>query len=157
MTRPPLPDEALADVAAGIDAWLAAEGERNPLLVAAHRDPEDDRRWLVRVRGDAKEFTTVWLRLGQRMLHYETYVMPHPEEQREAFFEHLLRRNDALVGAHFSIGAEDAVFLRGALPLHALDDDELDRVLGTLLDTVERTFRPALQLGFASRFRSADE
>ena len=64
----------------------------------------------------------------------------------------LLRRNDSLVGAHFSIGAEDAVYLRGELPDVAVVDDELDRVLGTLYVTVEANFRALLRLGFASRF-----
>ena len=66
--------------------------------------------------GEEKDFTTVWLTLGQRTLRYETYVMPAPEENREAVMEVLLRRNDTLVGAHFSIGHEDAIYLRGELP-----------------------------------------
>ena len=57
----------------------------------------------------------MWLTLGQRTLRYETYVMPAPEENAAELYEHLLRRNERLVGAHFSIGIEDAVFLRGEL------------------------------------------
>jgi hypothetical protein len=56
------------------------------------------------------------------------------------------------VGAHFSIGAEDAVFLRGELPLAALTEDELDRIVGSLYAYVERYFHSALRIGFASRF-----
>jgi hypothetical protein len=63
-----------------------------------------------------------------------------------------LRRNEKLVGAHFSIGIEDAVFLRGELPLAALAEDELDRAIGTLYATVEQCFRPLMRIGFASRF-----
>ena len=99
--------------------------------------------------GEEKDFTTVWLTLGQRTLRYETYVMPAPEENRQAVMELLLRRNDTLVGAHFSIGDEDAIYLRGELPDVAVDDDELDRVLGTLYTTVEANFRP-----LAARWRS---
>ena len=96
----------------------------------------------------------MWLTLGQRTLRYETYVMPAPEENREAVMEVLLRRNDTLVGAHFSIGDEDAIYLRGELPDVAVDEAELDRVLGTLYATVEANFRPLLRLAFASRFAS---
>jgi hypothetical protein len=103
--------------------------------------------------GEEKDFTTVWITLGQRTLRYETYVMPAPEENAGELYEHLLRRNERLVGAHFSIGVEDAVFLRGDLPLAALDADELDRAIGTLYATVELTFRSLLRIGFASRFR----
>ena len=93
----------------------------------------------MRLRGEDKDFTTVWLTLGQRTLRYETYVMPAPEENAAELYEQLLRRNEQLVGAHFSIGIEDAVFLRGDLPVGALSEAELDRVIGTLFATVEQT------------------
>jgi hypothetical protein len=80
--------------------------------------------------------------------------MAAPEENQAELYEHLLRRNEKLVGAHFSIGIEDAVFLRGELPVAGLDDAELDRALGTLYATVEQCFQPALRIGFASRFRT---
>ena len=51
-------------------------------------------RWYVRMRGDDKDFTTVWFTLGQRTLRYETYVMPAPEENDGELYEHLLRRNE---------------------------------------------------------------
>ena len=102
--------------------------------------------------GEEKDFTTVWLTLGQRTLRYETYVMPAPEENQAAVMEFVLRRNDQLVGAHFSIGAEDALYLRGEVPDVAVTADEIDRVLGTVYTTVEATFRPLLRLAFASRF-----
>jgi hypothetical protein len=94
----------------------------------------------------------VWLTLGQRTLKYETYVMPAPEENAEQLYEHLLRRNESLVGAHFSIGIEDAMFLRGEMPLRLVDEEELDRVIGTLYATVERIFPIIIRIGFASRF-----
>jgi hypothetical protein len=134
-----------------IDAWLAAAAAENPVIASIDRDEEVPRRWYVRMTGEEKSVTTVWLTLGQRTIRYETYVLPAPEENHATFYEHLLRRNDRLVGAHFSVGAEDAIFLRGDLPVAALDAGELDRALGTLYATVEQCFRPALAIGFASR------
>ena len=134
-----------------IDRWLARAAAENPVIAAVDRDIEVHRRWYVRMLGEEKNVTTVWLTLGQRTIRYETYVLPAPEENHAAFYEHLLRRNDRLVGAHFSVGAEDAVYLRGELPVAALDEAELDRALGTLYATVEQCFRPALAIGFASR------
>jgi hypothetical protein len=148
---------AVAALAARIDGWLASIAAGNPNIAAIDRGTSDDTssgdpRWYVRMLGEEKDFTTVWLTLGQRTLRYETYVMPAPEEQAELLYEHLLRRNDRLVGAHFSIGLEDAVYLRGELPVGALSEGELDRVLGTLYATVEQCFRALLRIGFASRF-----
>ena len=95
--------------------------DANPVVSGVGRDEDAPRRWFVRMRGEAKEITTVWITLGQRTIRYETYVMPAPEENQVQLYEQLLRRNERLVGAHFSIGVEDAVFLRGELPLAALD------------------------------------
>jgi hypothetical protein len=67
-------------------------------------------------------------------------------------YEHLLRRNDRLVGAHFSIGIEDAIFLRGEMPVGQVTQGELDRVLGTLYADVEQCFQSLLRIGFRSRF-----
>ena len=137
-----------------IDEWLATYKENNSLCLEVGRDPDDDMHWFVRMKGEEKEFTTVWLTLGQRTLQYETYVMPHPEENADVLWENLLRRNERLVGAHFSIGIEDAVFLRGELPISAVNEAEVDRVIGTLYATVERHFPVLIRIGFASRFAS---
>jgi hypothetical protein len=152
---------AVDALAAQIDTWLARFQAEHPTVEAVdHAAPEDvgpaERRWYVRMRGEDKDFTTVWLTLGQRTLRYETYVMPAPEEQERELYEQLLRHNDRLVGAHFSIGAENAVFLRGELPLAAVGEAELDRVLGSVYAYVERWFRSLLRIGFASRFAARD-
>jgi len=147
-----LHDEAALDaLERQIDGWLARAAAENPVVAAVDRDIEVPRRWYVRMLGEEKSVTTVWLTLGQRTIRYETYVLPAPEENHAAFYEQLLRRNDRLVGAHISVGAVDAVYLRGDLPVAAVDDAELDRALGTLYATVEQCFRPALAIGFASR------
>jgi hypothetical protein len=151
---PTAPDE-LDALEARIDAWLADQLAENPVVVAVERDrASGERRWFVRVTGEQKDVFTVWFHLRQRTLHYETYVMPAPEENHAEFYEHLLRRNLKLYGAAFAIGDEDAVFLVGQLDNGAITRDELDRILGSLYAWVEQCFRPALRIGFASRLSS---
>ena len=145
------PDE-LSALQRDIDVWLDEIADAHDHILAVDRTTDDGVRWYIRMRGDDKEFTTVWLTLGQRMLRYETYVMPAPEENDGELYEHLLRRNNGLIGAHFSIGIEDAVFLRGEIPLSLVTIDELDRILGTLYATVEQCFQMLLRIGFRSRF-----
>lgn len=144
-------DDSLALIERQIDTWLAAFAAESPQVRAIDRG-EEGYRWFVRLTGEEKDFTTVWLTLGQRTLRYETYVMPAPEANPEVLFEHLLRRNERLVGVHFSIGVEDAVFLRGELPVSAVTADELDRAIGTLYATVEQCFTSLLRIAFPRFF-----
>ena len=146
------PDE-LDAIEARLDAWFRRQADENPMVDALERGERGERRWYLRVHGVEKDVFSIWWTLRQRTLHYETYVMPHPEERRDEVFELLLRRNAKIYGAAFSIGAEDAVFLGGQLAVDHVDDDELDRVLGTLWERTERPFRPAMRTGFGSRFR----
>ena len=81
------------------------------MIAAVDRGEPGERRWYVRVRGEQKDTFTLWFTLGQRTLRYETYVMPAPEENHAAFYEHLLARNLGLYGWSFAIGEESAVFL----------------------------------------------
>jgi len=145
-------ERALEQLEGEIDVWLAGMATTNPAIAAVDRNDGDETRWYVRMIGEDKEFITVWLTLGQRTLRYEAYVMPAPEENAGIVYENLLRRNQSLVGLHFAIGVEDAVFLRGDLPLAALTEPELDRIIGSLYATTEQTFRSLLRIGFASRF-----
>ncbi len=97
--------EELAVVEALLDAWFAEQLAENPVVDAVEKEREplsSERRWFVRVLGEEKDVFTIWYSLRQRTLHYETYVMPAPEENHAAFYEHLLRRNLKLNGAAFA-------------------------------------------------------
>ena len=151
--------ERYADLRSLIDSWAFRLLEGQSEIAAIDRGTADDTalgepRWYIRMRGDEKDFITVWLTLGQRTLRYETYVMPAPEANAGELYEHLLRRNERLVGVHFSIGVEDAVFLRGELTVSALTAAELDRAIGTVYATVEQCFPTLLRIGFPRALRS---
>ena len=151
--RPLSPDE-LADLESRIDDWLAEQLAENPVVEAVERDDlSGERRWFVRVRGEEKSVFSIWFLLRQRNLHVETYLMPAPEENAGALYEHLLRRNQKLPDLAFAIGVEDAVFVVGQVPAVWVDGEVVDRLLGSCYATVEQCFRPAMRIGFASRFK----
>ena len=145
-------DGAIVEFERSIDEWLAGFAANNPVIAAVDRGEGLPPRWYVRMCGEEKSFTTVWLTLGQRTLAYEAYVMPAPAENVAQVYEMALRRNERLVGAHFAIGVEDALFLRGELPLTALVEAELDRIIGSIYAYVEQCFPALIRLGFASQF-----
>jgi len=157
---PPEPGERVATPAElteledRLEAWLDRQRAENPLLLEAERGEPGVRRWRLRLEGEEKDVTTVWLTLDQRTISYETYLMPAPDEDHARFYEHLLRRNRHFNGVAFCIGDEDGVYLRGQAPVWTVDDEELDRIVGSLYAYAEQCFRPALRIGFASRFSS---
>lgn len=135
-----------------IERWGRAQLAEESAITAVDRD-EGGHRWYVRMAGDEKSVTTVWLTLRELTLHFESYFMPAPEENLEACFEYLLRLNHRLFGVRFSIGAENALYLVGQVPVSSLDEDELDRQVGSIYAYSEQYFRPAMRIGYASKFQ----
>ncbi len=149
---PPASAEELDALEAHITAWLEAEAADNPMIDAVERGGPGERRWYVRLLGEEKDVWTAWWTINQRTFRYETFLMPAPEENEQAFYKHLLVRNRELTGMNLEIGEEQAIFLAGSLPVRAVTDADLDRILGSMWAYVEKVFRPALRIGFASRF-----
>lgn len=145
-----LPVRSEAEALELIDTWAATQLAENPIVQAVEADGA---RRFVRLHSDEKGLFTIWLHVGQRTLHHETFLMPAPIENHAELFEHLLRRNHQLRGLTCVIGAEDAVYLEGRVPLDDLDADRLDEVLGMHYDAVERFFRPAMRIGFRSLYK----
>ena len=143
--------ERLAEVEDLLIRWLDEQLEDNPVVIAVEREP-GERRWFVRLQGEEKGVFSLWLTIGQRTLSFETYVLPAPEENAAEVYAQLLRRNRSLYGLAFAIGDEEAVFLQAEVPLAEVTEDRLDEILGSIYETVERAFLPALRLAFASRF-----
>ena len=142
----------LALVANWVDQLVA----ENPVVTNVERDPTCN-RWFIRVRGEEKLVTTVWLTVREQTIWYETYFMPAPEENIAACYEYLLRASARFYGMRFSIGGEDAIYLTGQMPFSAFGPeaavDELDRLLGAAYAYSEDCFRTAMRIGFASVFQ----
>ena len=149
-------DSATLDaLAAMIDRWADAQLEENPSVLGIERENDNGvRRWLVRLSGEEKQYISVWFALRQRSLSVEAYFMPGPEENIQDLFTYLLRLNGRLAGLRFAIGQEEAVYLLGSISVHHLDENELDRLLGSAYAYSEAYFRPAMRIGYATRFSS---
>ena len=153
MTAEPLSPDELQGLSDLIDRWAAEALADNPLVAAVDHDRQT-RRWFVRVTGEEKDVSTIRFTLRQRTLHHETFLLPAPEEDTARFYEYLLRRNHELYGLAFEIGEEDAVFIAGQVDGRSVDEDVLDRLLGSTYVAIERCFPQALRIGFASRLRT---
>jgi hypothetical protein len=80
--------------------------------------------------------------------------MPGPEENVEDCFTYLMRLNARISNLRFAVGLEEAVYLMGAIPVVHVSEDALDRLLGAAYAYTEAYFRPAMRIGYATRFKA---
>lgn len=108
---------------------------------------------VVTMPGEHKLRTTVALSVGEHALTVNAFVARRPDENQEAVHRWLLERNQRLYAVAFAVDHLGDIYLVGRLPLHAITPDELDRVLGAVLEYSDGSFNTILELGFASAIR----
>jgi hypothetical protein len=117
-----------------------------------YAEPEPG-RFFVTLPGTKKLQTNCWLLVGEHALVIEAFVCRRPDEEQEAVYRFLLHRNAKLYGVHYTIDAAGDIYLLGRIGLHAVTPDELDRLLGQVLEAADGDFNTLLELGFASSIR----
>ncbi|MDP9101987.1 MAG: YbjN domain-containing protein [Actinomycetota bacterium] len=110
-------------------------------------------QFFVVLPGTHKLATNCWLVVGRHALLVEAFVIRKPDENAEEFQRFLLRRNARMYGVAFCADGEGDVYLVGRLPLTAVTAEEVDRILGCVLQYADEAFDPLLELGFASSIR----
>ena len=106
--------------------------------------------WAVQMHGEKKLSITVLLALRERTLQIESFFIRRPAENHADVYGMLLRANKRIYGVRFAIDDIGDVFLVGRIPVDAVNEDELDRILGAILTTSDEMFMPAIESGFAS-------
>lgn len=109
--------------------------------------------YVVSLPGTRKLSTTCSLAVGRHTLSVNAFVVRHPDENHEAFYRWLLERNTRLYGVGYAIDQLGDVYLTGRLPLAAVTADEVDRLLGAVVENADGSFNTLLELGFASAIR----
>jgi hypothetical protein len=109
--------------------------------------------FVVQLPGEAKLRTTVSLLAGQQGLSASAFVIRQPDENHEAFYRRLLRRNVKLPGIAFALDAAGDVYLVGRLPAEGVTEESVDRLMGAILATSDGTFNELLTLGFLESMR----
>jgi len=125
--------------------------------VCAEREVEVDRTgeysYAVTLPGSHKLKTICNLIVGEHTMRVEAFVMRQPDENREQLWAWLLQRNARMYGVAFAIDDVGDVYLTGRLSLGAIDADELDRLLGSVLTYADESFDPMLEIGFGTAIR----
>lgn len=126
---------------AAVERWLKAND------IEAERDGD---RWTIMLHGERKRTVGVTVSLGDHTLIVQSFFMRAPDQDTAAVYALLLRRNLRTYTLRFALHPDGDVLLVGVLPLEAVTEAELDRLLGQLLAIADETFDEALRRGFAA-------
>ncbi|MEO6886693.1 MAG: YbjN domain-containing protein [Jatrophihabitantaceae bacterium] len=113
----------------------------------------DERSFAVALPGEKRLKTACLLTVGAHSLEIEAFVMRKPDENHEKVYAFLLQRNARMYAVSWAIDDSGDVYLNGRMPLAAIDADEVDRILGSVLEYSDGTFNTLLELGFGSSIR----
>ena len=113
----------------------------------------DDATFAVALPGEKRLKTACLLTVGAHALEIEAFVMRAPDENREQVYAWLLQRNTRTYAVSWAIDASGDVYLVGRVPLASVTADEIDRVLGCVLDYADGSFNLLLEMGFGSSIR----
>lgn len=109
--------------------------------------------YVVTLPGEHKQRTVLSLLVRERGLSVSAFVVRNADENHEAFYRYLLRRNLRMPGLAYAIDASGDVYVTGRLPLPAVTPAELDRLLGVVLTAADDAFDDLLLLGFLTSMR----
>ncbi|MGW5432533.1 YbjN domain-containing protein [Streptomyces sp. NPDC004059] len=109
--------------------------------------------YVVKLPGTRKLSTTVSFLVGRHSLSLNAFVVRHPDENEAGVHRWLLERNLKLYGVSYAVDRLGDVYVTARLPLASVTPDEIDRLLGQVLEAADGAFNTLLELGFASSIR----
>jgi hypothetical protein len=116
-------------------------------------DEPDQGTLVVTLPGTHKLSTTCSLVVGTHSLSVNAFVARRPDENHEAVYRWLLEHNTRTYLVSFALDRLGDIYLVGRLPLAAVTAEEVDRLLGAVLESADSSFNTLLELGFATAIR----
>ena len=108
---------------------------------------------VVTLPGDKKLNTVCSVVVGDQSLSISAFVVRNPDENHEAVYAYLLRRNLKLPGLAYGIDKSGDVFVTGRVPLAAADAAYLDQIFGVVLEAADGAFNELLAMGFLTSMK----
>jgi len=115
-------------------------------------EPRPD-RFVVTLPGEHKQRTACSFVVGTHALSVNAFVARRPDENHARVHQWLLERNVRMYGVAFAVDQLGDIYLTGRIPLHAVTPDEVDRLLGAVLEYADSSFEVILSIGFPSAIR----
>ena len=105
---------------------------------------------IVELPGERRLKTNTILSIGEHSVRVEAFVCRKPDENHEGVYRFLLKRNRRLYGVSYTLDNVGDIYLVGRMSLGSVTPDEIDRILGQVLEAVDNDFNTLLELGFRS-------
>jgi hypothetical protein len=134
--------QALVDV---VERWLTDQEIEHQRLSATV--------FSLSLPGEKKLQTPCRLDVGPHALGVHAFVCRNPDENHQGVYRWLLERNLRMYAVAFAVDHLGDIYLDARLPLAAVTPDELDRLLGSVLEYADSAFNTLLELGFATSIR----
>ena len=108
---------------------------------------------IVELPGERKLTTNTLMSIGEHSVRVEAFVCRQPDENHEGVYRFLLKRNRRLYGVAYTLDNIGDIYLIGRIALDVINAEEIDRVLGQVVEAVNTDFNTLLELGFATSIR----
>ena len=116
-------------------------------------DKQGENTFMVTLPGEKKLQTHCALVVGDHSLSINAFVIRKPDDNEAGVHAYCMLKNAGMYGIAFATNELGDIFLVGRLPLFAVTDRELDRLVGSVLQYSDNSFNPLLELGFANAIR----
>ena len=116
-------------------------------------EKKDANTFLITLPGEKKLQTHCALIVGDHSLSINAFVIRKPDDNEAGVHAWCMAKNATLYGIAFAINELHDIFLVGRLPISAVTDREIDRLVGAVLQASDSSFNPLLEIGFANAIR----
>ena len=113
----------------------------------------DGHTFVVQLPGENRLKTACHLSVARESVRIEAFVCRRPDEDFEKVYRYLLRRNRRMYQVAYTLDNNGDIYLVGRMPLIAVTDEELDRVLGQVLEAADHDFNIIIETGFHTAIR----
>ncbi|MFM1951276.1 MAG: hypothetical protein RJA33_70 [Actinomycetota bacterium] len=114
---------------------------------------DGEKKFLLTLPGDKKLQTHCALILGEHSLMISAFIIRKPDENEDQVHHWCMTKNASMYSVAYAINELGDIYLVGRLPIAAITAEELDKVIGSVLQYSDSSFNPLLELGFTSAIR----
>ena len=107
-----------------------------------------------RAAGEQKTAHHRSVQAGTRLMSLNAFVIRHPDDNTEAIHTWLLERNRKTFGLSYALDQHGDIFLVGPLPAGNVTAEDIDDLMGSVLENADQVFNHLLEMGFEQAIKA---